>query len=167
MNPDGVFRGHYRTDARGQNLNRYYNTPDSALQPQCFAYKQLVWYFHRAYHTEPLSQGDYNCQTIPPVIESAEDVTEDFNSGIGFLTDLHAHAAKRGAFLYGNKVKSSQMQAELHLYARLCSANSSHMDFDACCFSQVKFLKRKNWRLSLGEVKFWFTDKYTKNVFSS
>ena len=58
------------------------------------------------------------------------------NSGIAFLIDLHAHAAKRGCFLYGNRLISTRLQAEVLLYARLTSANSAFMDFDACCFSQ-------------------------------
>ena len=57
-------------------------------------------------------------------------------SGIAFLIDLHAHAAKRGCFLYGNRLISTRLQAEVLLYARLTSANSAFMDFDACCFSQ-------------------------------
>ena len=59
------------------------------------------------------------------------------NSGIAFLIDLHAHAAKRGCFLYGNRLISTRLQAEVLLYARLTSANSAFMDFDACCFSQA------------------------------
>ena len=143
INPDGVVRGHYRTDARGQNLNRYYNTPDVALQPQCYAYRQLVWYCHQQYRLD---------QTTPPgplpssinFEDGAADVVEDSNSGVAFLIDLHAHAAKRGAFLYGNRLKSSECQAELLLFARLSAANSLHMDFDGCCFSQVCIYRHHN-----------------------
>jgi len=28
LNPDGVYRGYYRLDTQGQNLNRHYITPD-------------------------------------------------------------------------------------------------------------------------------------------
>ena len=128
INPDGVIRGHYRTDARGQNLNRHYSTPDSQLQPQCFAYRQMVKYFANAYKT------DENGQTTDATEQ--EDVQETTNSGVAFMIDLHAHAAKRGCFLYGNRLKTSRLHAEMLLYARLTSANSAFMDFDACCFSQ-------------------------------
>ena len=56
--------------------------------------------------------------------------------------DLHAHAAKRGAFLYGNRLKSSQLHSETLLFARLAAANSTHLDFDGCCFSQ----KNMTWK---------------------
>ena len=70
--------------------------------------------------------------------EEEVDVQESRDSGIAFLIDLHAHAAKRGAFLFGNRLKSSELQSELLLYARLSAANSLHMDFDGCCFSKVR-----------------------------
>jgi len=136
INPDGVARGHYRTDARGQNLNRFYRNPNQGTEPQCYAYRQLVWYCHNNYRLPHAPEA----AKMPA--GDAEEVFEDIHSGVAFLIDLHAHAAKRGAFLFGNRLKSSELQSELHLYARLASANSAHLDFDGCCFSQ----KNMTWK---------------------
>ncbi len=42
VNPDGVDRGHFRFDAHGVNLNRYYHKPDRILQPSVYAIAQLI-----------------------------------------------------------------------------------------------------------------------------
>lgn len=42
INPDGVFRGHQRTDTRGENLNRHYIEPDPARSPAVAAIKSAV-----------------------------------------------------------------------------------------------------------------------------
>ena len=44
LNPDGVKRGHYRTDQRGVNLNRVYIDPDPHLHPSIFAAKSIILY---------------------------------------------------------------------------------------------------------------------------
>lgn len=47
LNPDGVFFGHYRTDRRGVNLNRFYGEPDVKTQPSIYAAKTVVVHHNR------------------------------------------------------------------------------------------------------------------------
>ncbi len=42
INPDGCYRGHYRTDTQGLNLNRYYINPVFAQHPSIFAIKEII-----------------------------------------------------------------------------------------------------------------------------
>jgi hypothetical protein len=48
LNPDGVARGHYRSDSRGCNLNRFYTVPDPAIHPSVHGARQLVMQYHSA-----------------------------------------------------------------------------------------------------------------------
>ncbi|EGR33125.1 zinc carboxypeptidase family protein, putative [Ichthyophthirius multifiliis] len=42
INPDGVYRGYYRTDTQGLNLNRFYINPSIQNHPSVYSIKQLV-----------------------------------------------------------------------------------------------------------------------------
>jgi hypothetical protein len=50
--------------------------------------------------------------------------------------DLHAHATKRGVFMYGNHFTDATVAAENMLLPKILSLNSPHLDFDHCVFSE-------------------------------
>ena len=105
LNPDGVFRGHFRMDQLGNNLNRYYMENDSLLQPSIFAAKSLIDFY-------------------------AEE------GKLAVYLDFHAHASKRGCFIYGNVLNNLDDQIQNQLYCKLISLNSAHFDYEACLFSK-------------------------------
>ena len=57
-------------------------------------------------------------------------------SGIALYVDLHAHATKRGIFMYGNYFNNHAEQADNMLLPKLVSLNSPHLDFEHCTFSE-------------------------------
>ena len=49
--------------------------------------------------------------------------------------DLHAHASKRGCFIYGN-VLDCEQQVQNQLYCKLIAMNTAHFDYEGCLFSR-------------------------------
>ena len=45
LNPDGAYRGHFRNDTLGQNLNRFYDEPDPAKQPVIHAVVKMALHY--------------------------------------------------------------------------------------------------------------------------
>jgi hypothetical protein len=105
LNPDGVYRGHFRMDQYGHNLNRYYNTPDASTQPSIFAAKSLLDHYAKQ-------------QTLSVYL------------------DFHAHASKRGCFIYGNVLDSIEDQVQNQLFCKLIAMNTPHFDYEGCLFSR-------------------------------
>jgi predicted deacylase len=58
------------------------------------------------------------------------------DSRITFCLDLHAHAAKKGCFIYGNYIADFCKQIDICLFPKLLSINNPHFDYDGCNFSE-------------------------------
>jgi hypothetical protein len=89
INPDGVYRGHYRSDTYGVNLNRVYANPSQEQAPTIYGIRKVV---------------------------------EMLASRIYLYIDLHAHAGKRGIFLFGNYSEFSKC-LETFLFPKLIQLN--------------------------------------------
>lgn len=55
---------------------------------------------------------------------------------IQFCLDLHAHAGKKGCFIYGNYAPDFNKQLDICLFPKLLAVNSCFFDYDACNFSE-------------------------------
>ncbi|KAK9871353.1 hypothetical protein WA026_011619 [Henosepilachna vigintioctopunctata] len=80
LNPDGVARGHYRTDARGVNLNRMYLNPSLTLHPSIYAARALIRYYHYGYERADLSTLCPSCLDDPSA-DAATREQEGHHSG--------------------------------------------------------------------------------------
>jgi hypothetical protein len=106
LNPDGVFRGYYRSDTFGENLNRVYLAPSLAESPTVYAARELMTAYCR---------------------EGSERV-------YAYL-DLHGHAAKQGVFVYGNYMDFIR-QVDSFMFSRLMALNCVNFDFVNSSFSE-------------------------------
>ncbi|KAG2453468.1 hypothetical protein HYH02_001689 [Chlamydomonas schloesseri] len=106
VNADGVAVGNYRTDTLGQNLNRFY-------------------------------LGTPDEQTQPAVFAVKALLMHYAQQGLlQYYIDLHAHANKKGVFIYGNTLEDGEAHLQSLMYARLVALNNPVFDFVGCNFTE-------------------------------
>ncbi|GLI63696.1 hypothetical protein VaNZ11_006745 [Volvox africanus] len=111
VNPDGVAVGNYRTDTLGQNLNRFY-TGVPDESTQPSVYAIKTLLMHYA------QQG---------ILE--------------YYIDLHAHANKKGVFIYGNTLGDCDAHMQSLLYAKLVALNNPAFDFVGCNYTEKNMVR--------------------------
>lgn len=112
LNPDGVYRGHYRLDTRGVNLNRSYVSPDATQSPTIWAVKELISMLN--------NQGSLHA-----------------------YIDLHAHASKRGIFVYGNHMDFWR-EVTVRTFTKTLSLNCPYFDLEGSIFDEEHMKTKDN-----------------------
>jgi Zinc carboxypeptidase. len=111
LNPDGVYRGHWRADTQGLNLNRHYLNPTATDHPSIYAAKQIMLELNK--------------------------------TGRLFLyCDLHAHATKKGCFVFGNSL-DYRGQLLSRIFPKLLSLNCDYFEYETSCFSERNLLSKE------------------------
>jgi len=128
LNPDGVYRGYFRMDTNGVDLNRYYKDPKQDQQPTIYAAKK--------------------------VIQQQKELKQ-----ICIYIDLHAHAQRKGLFMFGNALPVASQQVENMCLPKIVSLNNIDFDFNQCSFAETNMkVKDKSTGLSregCGRIAIW------------
>ena len=92
------------------------------------------------YYQEPSVQAH-------PSIYAAKQLVLAYHARNDLLLylDLHAHATKRGCFMYGNHLNTLQRQVQTQLYAKMVELSSLFFEYEQCNFTE-KNMKSKDKR---------------------
>ena len=108
LNPDGVYRGHYRYDSKGNDLDRAFQ------------------------------DGNRNKKTYPSVSALMDITKSLSDGRLVMYLDLHTHGARNGGFITGNPQEDLIAAAEMRVFAAVYDIYSKNFDLNGCTFTSVQ-----------------------------
>jgi len=113
LNPDGVWKGHYRTDTKGNDLDKVFPLAiDENNSPNNF-------------HNYP------SVSALVSVVKSLSD------GRLVMYLDLHTGSSKEAGFLIGNHQDDIMGQTDARLFAALLDVYSKVFDIKGCAYTKV------------------------------
>lgn len=164
LNPDGVRRGNYRCNSRGENLNRMYLNPLLKFHPTIYAWKEVIRVISKWELSSPHTHTSVGCKNgdnqivvgkscrenerVAPSKKVQENLLGSSTKQMVFFLDMHGHAMRPGCYVMSTSAPgfgplALKNQALKYAFAKLMDQKSSHFTFDACSFGTKRCKKKR------------------------
>lgn len=88
---------------------------------------------------------DPSPQNHPTIWATKKAVVQQIENNLLMFVDFHAHASKRGGFMFGNNLSDQNKQADNITFAKLIAMNCLNFDMNECNFSdRIMAIKDRN-----------------------